>query len=86
MSEMIDDKSDHCISFIVDCLQSIKAEDDQHSPLFLGMNGAQGSGKSTLVIDSFDSNTAYPQNWLDEHVLLVRSKTRTLLLYLRIWR
>ena len=48
-SEMLDDKSEHCIPFILDGLQRKFPHDTQRSPFFVGLNGAQGSGKTTLV-------------------------------------
>ena len=52
-SEIVDDKSEHCIPFI---LEKIKAHCDYHKkegtdapPFFLGLNGIQGAGKTTLV-------------------------------------
>lgn len=48
MSEIVDDKSEHCISFIVELLKYKSSESGQ-KPLFVGINGAQGSGKTTLV-------------------------------------
>lgn len=51
--EIVDDKSEHCIPFILD---KIKAHCDYHKkegtdapPFFLGLNGIQGAGKTTLV-------------------------------------
>jgi len=53
VSEIVDDKSEHCIPFI---LEKIKAHCDYHKkegtdapPFFLGLNGIQGAGKTTLV-------------------------------------
>ena len=48
MPEILDDKSEHCISFILERLQKkhLRSED---VPFFVGINGAQGSGKTTLV-------------------------------------
>lgn len=48
MPEVLDDKSEHCIPFILERLKE-KHSADQLSPLFVSINGAQGSGKSTLV-------------------------------------
>jgi D-glycerate 3-kinase len=52
-----DDKSEHCIPFILECLQAHRSQyAGQHDngrtslpPLILGVNGIQGSGKTTLV-------------------------------------
>lgn len=49
MSGVVDDKSGHCIPFILDCMSTKSSVDAHHSPLFVGVNGAQGSGKTTLV-------------------------------------
>lgn len=49
MSEVVDDKSDCCILFILDCISKKSSTNTYRSPVFIGVNGAQGSGKSTLV-------------------------------------
>ena len=49
MSEIVDDKSDCCILFILDCISKKSSNNIHQSPVFIGVNGAQGSGKSTLV-------------------------------------
>lgn len=50
---MVDDKSDHCISFVLERLQmhqqKWKNESSKKPPLFIGVNGTQGAGKTTLV-------------------------------------
>lgn len=59
MAQILDDKSEHCIPFIVDRLAEHK--DTYHKagkdapPFFIGLNGVQGAGKTTLVglIDSW---------------------------------
>ena len=49
---LLDDKSAHCIPFI---LERLKTHDERYSnkdnapPFFLGLNGAQGAGKTSLV-------------------------------------
>ncbi len=51
-SEIIDDKSEHCIPFILDRLavhQKRHATDPDPPPFFLGLNGVQGAGKTTMV-------------------------------------
>ena len=55
MPEVIDDKTEHCIPFV---LERIKIHRQQHEgkgekipPFFLGLNGVQGAGKTTLVCD-----------------------------------
>ncbi len=52
MPEFIDDKSEHCIPFL---LERLRVHRERHagqaSPptFFLGLNGVQGAGKTTLV-------------------------------------
>lgn len=53
ITQIIDDKSEHCIPFI---LERIQASQEQHKragedppPFFIGLNGVQGAGKTTLV-------------------------------------
>ncbi|KAL4954294.1 P-loop containing nucleoside triphosphate hydrolase protein [Aspergillus filifer] len=53
MPEIFDDKSQHCIPFL---LQRLKAHQQAHGndpvrtpPFFLGLNGVQGAGKTVLV-------------------------------------
>lgn len=48
MPEILDDKSEHCTNFILTCLEK-RSAGVQEVPLFVGLNGAQGSGKTTLV-------------------------------------
>ena len=48
MPEIVDDKSEHCISFILEWLK-IRRSGSEEVPFFVGINGAQGSGKTTLV-------------------------------------
>ena len=43
------DKTESCISFIVECFTRKISNGDGPGPLFVGVNGAQGSGKTTLV-------------------------------------
>lgn len=53
MSEIVDDKSEHCIPFILERLKLHKQEHEKRGkpvpPFFLGLNGVQGAGKTTLV-------------------------------------
>ncbi len=44
----IDDKSPHCIPFILSRLRVHQAQ-SPNSPFFIGLNGVQGAGKTTLV-------------------------------------
>ncbi|KAL2832463.1 P-loop containing nucleoside triphosphate hydrolase protein [Aspergillus cavernicola] len=53
MPEIFDDKSEHCIPFL---LERLKAHQTQYGndpantpPFFLGLNGVQGAGKTVLV-------------------------------------
>lgn len=48
MPEIVDDKSEHCISFILERLKNKRSRSEE-VPFFVGINGAQGSGKTTLV-------------------------------------
>ncbi|KFY25249.1 hypothetical protein V493_04741 [Pseudogymnoascus sp. VKM F-4281 (FW-2241)] len=48
MAEIIDDKSIHCIPFILS-RQVLHAASSPSAPFFIGINGVQGVGKSTLV-------------------------------------
>ena len=47
--EIVDDKSGHCVPFIIDCISKKSSRVAEQSPIFIGVNGAQGSGKTTLV-------------------------------------
>lgn len=52
MAHIIDDKSEICIPFILDRLNRHQLEyQDAHEfpPFFIGLNGVQGVGKTTLV-------------------------------------
>ncbi|KAH8703457.1 P-loop containing nucleoside triphosphate hydrolase protein [Talaromyces proteolyticus] len=52
MPEVIDDKSQHCIPFLLNRLkahQARYASDPDAPPFFLGLNGVQGAGKTVLV-------------------------------------
>lgn len=56
MPEIIDDKSEHAIPFILKCLKEHQGKhggQERAPPFFLGLNGVQGAGKTTLVIDRF---------------------------------
>lgn len=53
MPHIVDDKSEHCIPFI---LERLRLHTEQHEsrgekppPFFFGLNGVQGAGKTTLV-------------------------------------
>ncbi|KUL87722.1 hypothetical protein ZTR_05820 [Talaromyces verruculosus] len=52
MPEIFDDKSEHCIPFLLERLkqhQARYANDPNAPPFFLGLNGVQGVGKTVLV-------------------------------------
>ncbi|KAF9888874.1 hypothetical protein FE257_008243 [Aspergillus nanangensis] len=53
MPEIIDDKSQHCIPFLLNRLQAHQArfgnDPANTPPFFLGLNGVQGAGKTVLV-------------------------------------
>jgi hypothetical protein len=52
MFEIVDDKSQHCIPFLLDRL---RVHTERHRgnpntpPFFIGLNGVQGAGKTVLV-------------------------------------
>ncbi|KAF2201479.1 putative uridine/cytidine kinase [Delitschia confertaspora ATCC 74209] len=52
-SNIVDDKSEYCIPFILDHLSRYRNEyldrGESPPPFFLGLNGVQGAGKTTLV-------------------------------------
>ena len=43
MSAIVDDKSDPCVSFILDYMSKKSSVDAQQSPIFIGVNGARTS-------------------------------------------
>jgi pantothenate kinase-related protein Tda10 len=53
MPEFLDDKSEHVIPFIIERLkehrEKYEANGETPPPFFLGLNGVQGAGKTTLV-------------------------------------
>nr|POE87789.1 putative kinase mug58 [Quercus suber] len=53
MTKIFDDKSPHCIPFILDRIavhrQAYLASGETPAPFFIGLNGVQGAGKTTLV-------------------------------------
>ncbi|ORY00662.1 putative Uridine/cytidine kinase [Clohesyomyces aquaticus] len=52
-SHIVDDKSEHCIPFILERLSAHREnyllQGQRPPPFFLGLNGVQGAGKTTLV-------------------------------------
>ena len=52
MSKLADDKSKYCLNFILEQYhihEPQKLRAPKTTPVFVGINGAQGAGKSTLV-------------------------------------
>lgn len=47
-SNIVDDKSPHCIPFILSRLRQHQQQNPD-TPFFIGLNGVQGAGKTTLV-------------------------------------
>jgi len=51
-TQIIDDKSEHCVPFILKALdRHVNASETVKEPptFFIGLNGVQGAGKTTLV-------------------------------------
>jgi len=52
-AEIVDDKSQYCIPFILERLAEFRnaylQKGENPPPFFLGINGIQGAGKTTLV-------------------------------------
>lgn len=66
MPQIIDDKSEHCIPFILERIrlhrQQYESKGETPPPFFVGLNGVQGAGKTTLV-GSFCFRSASGWNW-----------------------
>lgn len=45
----VDDKTPICVPFILETLESYTANGNDSRPFFVGINGVQGAGKTTLV-------------------------------------
>ena len=61
-SQIIDDKSEHCVPFILKALERhVKASKAAKDPptFFIGLNGVQGAGKTTLVCTTFTRGLVY---------------------------
>ena len=75
MPEIIDDKSQYCIPFVLDRLRihTEKHNNDKTKtpPFFLGINGVQGAGKTVLVyLHLHIHNThTHTQNSTHTHIL-----------------
>ncbi|EEP77825.1 conserved hypothetical protein [Uncinocarpus reesii 1704] len=65
MAQIIDDKSQYCIPFL---LERLELYHDQHAnnpdppPFFVGLNGVQGAGKTVLVTTLRSTLSAPPYN------------------------
>jgi pantothenate kinase-related protein Tda10 len=57
MPEIIDDKSQHCIPYL---LERLRIHTDRHRgntpPFFIGLNGVQGAGKTVLVCQPYNAS------------------------------
>ena len=51
MANIIDDKTEHCIPFILKAYEEhlVHRFQNKGAPLFVGVNGVQGSGKTTVM-------------------------------------
>lgn len=57
MPDIVDDKSEHCIPFLLECLKAHQqkyAGPNEAPPFFVGLNGVQGAGKTVLVKEAQD--------------------------------
>ncbi|KAK6441452.1 cystathionine beta-lyase [Oleoguttula sp. CCFEE 5521] len=65
MSGIVDDKSEHCIPFItrqINAHQARYSNGGKAPPFFVGLNGVQGAGKTTLVTSLHDTLSSPPYN------------------------
>lgn len=56
MSRVVDDKSNHCVPFILDNISKKSSVDAQLSPVFIGVNGAR----------TYPSDMIYPSWYWNE--------------------
>ncbi|KAK0290512.1 hypothetical protein LTR91_009408 [Friedmanniomyces endolithicus] len=74
MPEIVDDKSEHCIPFIVEHIkqhrQQYEDRGESPTPFFVGLNGVQGAGKTTLVT-TLSKTLASPPHSLPTVVLSI---------------
>ena len=53
MPAILDDKSEHCVPFILERIKQYQdaahTKGESAPPFFIGLNGVQGAGKTTLV-------------------------------------
>nr|POE54511.1 putative kinase mug58 [Quercus suber] len=66
MPNILDDKSSHCIPFILDRIadhrRAYAAKGEAPPPFFIGLNGVQGAGKTTLVTSVFKTLSSPPHS------------------------
>ncbi|GAB7339881.1 hypothetical protein MBLNU457_6412t2 [Dothideomycetes sp. NU457] len=66
MPIILDDKSEHCVPFILERIK--QHQDSAHgkgeiaAPFFIGLNGVQGAGKTTLVSALYNTLSSAPYN------------------------
>ncbi|KIW05801.1 uncharacterized protein PV09_03010 [Verruconis gallopava] len=61
---VVDDKSEHCVRFLLEQLQERKKKHGEGAPpFFLGLNGVQGAGKTTLVSGLKSHLSSEPYNF-----------------------
>jgi pantothenate kinase-related protein Tda10 len=83
MPEIIDDKSEHCVPFILDRItkhrESYASKGEEPTPFFVGLNGVQGAGKTTLVCTARWNRSCYMINMLNSvHCCISIEKERML--------